>query len=185
MGTWWGVRIGRGCRFYGTPLFQRAERSVIEIGPMCRFRSRQRSNPVGVNRRCVVATLKPGAEIHIGASTGLSGTTVTAARRVTIGARVLCGANTTITDTDWHGLEPIPRRSEGAVDPVSIEDDVWLGLGAVVLKGVTIGRGTVVAAGSVVTQSLPPMVVAAGNPACVLRSLEPDEKAGSVQAPEV
>lgn len=170
---WWGVAIGHGCRFYGPPLFSRTEHSSIEIGAMCRFRSLQSSNPVGINRRCTIATLKPGAEVRIGLRSGFSGTTITAAESVTIGDRVLCGANVTITDTDWHGLEPHANRGVAAVAPVVIEDDVWLGLGVVVLKGVTIGRGTVVAAGSVVTRSLPAMVLAGGNPAKVIRPLSP------------
>jgi acetyltransferase-like isoleucine patch superfamily enzyme len=176
---WWGVQIASGCRFYGTPILQRARGSRIEIGPRCRFRSRQASNPVGIDRKCVVATMKPGAVLRIGASSGFSGTAITAAQSVVIGERVLCGANVTITDTDWHGTGPLPQRSPAGVAPVVIEDDVWLGLGVVVLKGVTIGSGTAVAAGSVVTSSLPAMVLAGGNPAQVIRALGAEGDAGA------
>ena len=104
---------------------------------------------------------------------GFSGTVIAAAESIVIGDRVLCGANVTITDTDWHAINLSERSTPGtaASAPVSIEDDVWIGLGAVVLKGVTIGRGTVVAAGSVVTRSLPEMVIAGGNPARVIGQL--------------
>ena len=126
---WWGVEIGPDCRFYGVPILRRAPDSAIRIGSSCRFRSLQSSNLVGLNHRCVVATLYPGAEITIGSEVGLSGTSVTAAQSVVVGNRVLCAANVTITDTDWHGLwpgAPGERRRAGAAAPVSIEDDVWL-----------------------------------------------------------
>jgi acetyltransferase-like isoleucine patch superfamily enzyme len=56
--------------------------------------------------------------------------------------------------------------------PISIGDDVFIGMHSLIMKGVTIGRGTVVGAGSVVTKSLPSYCVAAGNPATILRYLE-------------
>ena len=170
----WGVDFGPGCRFYGLPIIRRAPDSVIEVGPRCRLRSLQSSNLVGVNRRCVIATLRPEARIVLGSDVGLSGTSVTAAASVTLGDRVLCAANVTITDTDWHSTEPGGphcRRPAGAVEAVRIEDDVWLGLGVVVLKGVTIGRGSVVSAGSVVTRSVPEHVLAGGCPAKPIREL--------------
>jgi maltose O-acetyltransferase len=55
--------------------------------------------------------------------------------------------------------------------PVTIEDEAWVGAGAIVLPGVTVGRGSIVGAGSIVTRDVPGGVVAAGNPCCVLREL--------------
>ena len=74
--------------------------------------------------------------------------------------------------TATHPVEPGPRRDkwEGSA-PITLEDNVWLGGGVVVLPGVTIGRDTVVGAGSVVTRDLPAGVVAVGNPARVVREL--------------
>jgi acetyltransferase-like isoleucine patch superfamily enzyme len=65
--------------------------------------------------------------------------------------------------TDVHEKRPEDDRD------VVIEDDVWIGSRAIVLKGVTIGRGAVVAAGAVVTKSVPPYAIAAGTPAKVLK----------------
>jgi len=169
---YWQVPFGRGCTFYGPALLGRAEKSTITVGRGCTFRSGMKSNRVGLNRPCSLSTLAPGASLTIGEGCGFSGTVIAAAERITIGDRVMCGGNTTITDTDWHGLLPSERRRPGRTAPVVLEDDVFLGLGTVILKGVTIGRGTFVAAGSVVTKSLPPMVLAAGNPARVVRPLE-------------
>jgi acetyltransferase-like isoleucine patch superfamily enzyme len=85
----------------------------------------------------------------------------------------MCGANVAIMDTDWHSLDAEQRQAgtAGLSTPVLIEDDVWLGINVTVLKGVTIGARTVVAAGSIVTRSLPADVIAAGQPARVVRAV--------------
>jgi len=169
----WGIEMSGGCRFYGRPIFRRAPRSSIVIGKHCRFRSRPTSNLIGINRPCIVATLRENARIRIGEGCGFSGTTIGSAVSIIIGNNVICGANTTITDTDWHHVDPSRRRDPVDVpaSPVVFEDNVWLGLNAIVLKGVTIGRNSVIAAGSVVTRSIPANVIAGGVPARVLRPL--------------
>ena len=167
----WNVQLGRDCAFYGRTLLHRSAGSTIRIGDNCRFRSARWSNHAGINRACMVSTLRPGATLTIGSTCGFSGTVVVATESIVIADRVLCGVNSTITDSDQHGIHPSERRAVGQSAAVWIQDDVWIGMGAVVLKGVTIGHGSIVAAGSVVTQSLPPMVIAGGNPARVLREL--------------
>lgn len=170
--AWEGVSLGPRCRFFGVARFERVGRSRIEIGADCVFRSVRWSNPVGVDRPCMVSAIGSGARVVIGDDAGFSGTVICAAEEIVIGDRVLCGSNVTIVDADWHGLDPTDRRGHvGATAPVRIEHDVFLGLGAVVLKGVTIGHGSVIGAGSVVTRSVPPLSVAAGNPARVIRDL--------------
>ena len=73
-------------------------------------------------------------------------------------------------DSDFHGVAD--RDDGGKAAPITIEDDAWLATRAVVLKGVTVGRGAVVAAGAVVTKDVPPYTVAAGVPARVIRHIE-------------
>lgn len=91
--------------------------------------------------------------------------------RISIGADVQIGPNVQLL-TPTHPLDPAVRRSGlEAAEPITIEDNVWLGGGVIVCPGVTIGRDTVVGAGAVVTKDLPPGVLAVGNPARVLRSL--------------
>lgn len=168
---WWGVRLGRGSVFMGRPRFRRHPGSRVVIGPGCRFNSSPSSNLIGVNRPCIVSTLKEGAELVIGDGCGFSGTVIGCATRITLGRNVRCGANTLITDTDWHRDDP---RS-GPDAPVDIGDNVWLGVNVTVLKGVTIGAGTLVGAGSLVTKSLPANVVAAGVPARIIRAIKVKE----------
>jgi galactoside O-acetyltransferase len=85
----------------------------------------------------------------------------------------MAGANSSISDTDWHPIDPISRNAgdAGASSPVIIEHDVWLGANVMVLKGVTIGAGSTIAANSVVTKSIPSGVVAGGIPARVLKRI--------------
>jgi acetyltransferase-like isoleucine patch superfamily enzyme len=99
---------------------------------------------------------------------------------VLIGEHCLIGPTVEIFDTDAHALDPGMRSAAPAMGQVVIGDSVFLGSRVTVLKGVTIGQGTVVGAGSVVTTSLPARVVAAGNPARVLRSIDGSEAAHPV-----
>ena len=82
------------------------------------------------------------------------------------------GGNTLITDFDWHDVDPLKRHmSEGGSSPVIIEENVWLGTNAIVLKGVRIGKNSVIGAGSVVSSDIPSNVIAAGNPCVVKKKL--------------
>jgi acetyltransferase-like isoleucine patch superfamily enzyme len=84
------------------------------------------------------------------------------------------GANTTIVDTDFHPLDPTERRlrpAEAKTAPIFIEDDVFIGMNCLILKGVRLGQGSVVGAGSVVTKDVPPGSIVAGNPAQVIRRI--------------
>jgi len=91
---------------------------------------------------------------------------------VTVGDRALLGPAVQLLAAT-HPLDPA-LRAQGleSAEPIAIGDDVWLGGGAIVLPGVTIGDRAVVGAGSVVTRDVPADVVVAGNPARVIRSLE-------------
>jgi acetyltransferase-like isoleucine patch superfamily enzyme len=137
--------------------------------------SDSRFTALGVTRPVILRTMRSGASIHIGAHAGLSGTVVCAAQSVSIGAECLMGSNVLVADNDFHPLAPAQRR-HSEVDiisaPVVIEDNVFVGTGSMVLRGVTIGSDSVIGAGSVVTRNVPAGVVAAGNPARTLRPLD-------------
>src|SRR5665647_1186465 len=147
---WWGVNLNQGCTFRGYPCFRRHPGSRISIAANCEFLSSHTSNLIGLNRPCMISTLVDGATIAIGANCGFSGTVIGCATKIVLGDNVRCGANTLITDTDWHTDDP----RTGPDAPVTIEKGVWLGVNVTVLKGVTIGENTLVAAGSVVSKSL-------------------------------
>ncbi|WP_437597701.1 sugar O-acetyltransferase [Sorangium sp. So ce590] len=114
-----------------------------------------------------------GAQITIGARCFANfGLVALDVAPITIGDDVQFGPNVQLL-TPTHPVEPEPRRKKWeAAKPITIGNNVWLGGGAIVLPGVTIGDNTVVGAGSVVTRDLPANVVAVGNPARVIRTLD-------------
>jgi maltose O-acetyltransferase len=113
-----------------------------------------------------------GYRIRVGARTFVNyGLVALDVASITIGDDVQVGPNVQLL-TPTHPVEPDARRAKWeAAEPIAIEGNVWLGGGVIVLPGVTIGENTVVGAGSIVTKDLPPNVVAAGNPARVVRSI--------------
>jgi maltose O-acetyltransferase len=113
-----------------------------------------------------------GYRIRVGARTFVNyGLVALDVASIEIGDDVQIGPNVQLL-TPTHPLEPDARRAKWeAAEPIAIEGNVWLGGGVIVLPGVTIGENTVVGAGSIVTRDLPPNVVAAGNPARVVRSI--------------
>ncbi len=114
----------------------------------------------------------PGAKLVIGAGTYLNyGVSFSAHRELLIGENCLIGNYAVVMDGDYHDL--FDHRLPGKSAPVIIEDDVWLGLRVTVLKGVRIGRGSVIGAGSVVTEDIPPYSLAFGVPAKVIKALKP------------
>ncbi len=169
-----GVTIAKGWACYGLPILQKHTQSTLMIGENANFRSTVRSNPLGANHPCVLSTRTPHATLIIGDGFGMTGGSIVCEERVTIGHHVTMGANSIITDTDFHPLDPDQRRDspqEGATKPVVIEDDVFIGMNALILKGVRLGKGCVVGAGSVVTRDVPPYQVVGGNPARIIKAL--------------
>ena len=96
------------------------------------------------------------------------GVRISAADSITIGNSVMIANGVYITDADWHGVYDRSQRAP-AVTPVIIHDNVWLGDRCAVLKGVTIGENSIVAANAVVVKNVPANVVVAGNPAKVVK----------------
>ena len=117
-------------------------------------------------------TVDYGENIHVGARTFINNNlTALDVARITIGEDCQIGPNVQLL-TPTHPVEPQPRRDKlEAAEPISLGDNVWLGGGMIVCPGVTIGDNSVIAAGSVVTHSLPANVIAVGNPARILRAI--------------
>jgi acetyltransferase-like isoleucine patch superfamily enzyme len=169
-----GVPWGRGWKFYGVPILQKHRRSTMIIGDHLELRSIPHSNALGPFHPVILSTRRPGARLVIGRGFGMTGGTICAEESITIGDQVWVGGNCTITDTDFHPLrleDRLARPLDGATAPVVIEDGVFIGMQSLILKGVTIGSRSVIGAGSVVTRSIPPGVMAGGNPARVIRPL--------------
>lgn len=123
-------------------------------------------------RLCVWPAEPGSGEIRIG-DYGLvcPGVRIGSAAGVFIGDNCMIASGAYITDSDWHGL--YDRVSTGTASPVTIAENVWIGDGAMVCKGVSVGRNSVIGAGAVVTRDVPENAVAAGNPAGVVKRLDP------------
>lgn len=107
-------------------------------------------------------------------------TSISVAQKVKIGNHCLIANGVRISDNDGHPIKPLKRRQRVLIDkesikPVIIEDDVWIGVNAIILKGVKIGKGAIIGAGSVVTKDVPSNSIAAGNPAKIVKVIEASE----------
>ncbi len=125
------------------------------------------------NGSILVQARKKDSNIAIGNNTAISNNvSIIANKSIEIGENCMLGELVSIVDSDFHNIIPdLRHKSRGKVLPVKIGDNVWLGSRVTVLKGVTIGDNSVIAAGGVVTKDVPDNVVAAGVPAVVIKEL--------------
>ena len=91
---------------------------------------------------------------------------------ISVGHHVVISERVVMRDSDNHTIRSLVESSDGQAitSPIVVEDNVWIGMNATILKGVTIGEGSIIAAGSVVTRSIPPHCLAAGVPATVIKT---------------
>jgi acetyltransferase-like isoleucine patch superfamily enzyme len=142
------------------------------------------------NVEAAIVFEKDSARISIGSRTHVGGGTVLAAAcNIEIGDDVLVAFGALIMDHNSHSLSFRERRDDVRewiqgrkdwtrvqIESVRISDKAWIGARAIILKGVTVGEGAIVAAGSVVTRDVPPWSIAGGNPARVIRALTEEER---------
>lgn len=102
------------------------------------------------------------------------GVRISSADDIVIGDNCMLAGSTFITDADWHGTYD-RVGTIGISSPVHIKDNVWIGDRATICKGVTIGENSIIGTGSVVVRDIAPNVIAAGNPARVVRELDPEQ----------
>jgi acetyltransferase-like isoleucine patch superfamily enzyme len=164
----------------------------VKLLPSARFLNAQRDpSRITINQGCIIGAeffvFGHGGQIEVGQDCYVGeGTRLWSGAKISIGNRVLISHGVNIFDNDTHPMNPAkrheqfleirrrghPRQIDLADQPVTICDDAWIGANAIVLKGVTISEGAVVAAGSVVTKDVPAYCVVAGNPARVVKQLE-------------
>jgi len=154
-------------RFHSLPLIQKYKNSSIKIGTNFVACSNPKNNTIGVFQKVIIKTCSPKAVIQIGNHVGISGATISSNSTITIGNNVLIGSGVLITDSDAHSINPKFRNDKSKImsSPIVIEDDVFIGARSIVLKGITIGRGALIGAGSVVSQDIEAFAIVAGNPA--------------------
>lgn len=180
-----GIRLGKRFEGYGRIYISVHPKSNVVIGDDCKITSDEAYNPLSRNIRACICAERENAVIKIGNHTGMSSPCVWAKQKIIIGDFVNIGADCILMDSDAHDLDwkirDSLRKSNGreTLDtatakcaPIIIEDHVLIGTRCIILKGVTIGARSVIAAGSVVTKSIPKDCIAGGNPAKVIRELK-------------
>lgn len=168
-----GLNIKGRVILRGLPLIEITEHASIIIENNVTLNSRNKGYHVNLHSPVRLFVDRPGAEIRIGENTRIHGTCIHAWKRISIGRGCLIGGNTQIFDANGHELS-FPYVEDrihtiGSAKPITIEDNVWIGTNCLILPGTSIGRGSIIAAGSVVIKSVPPFVIAGGNPAKVIK----------------
>ncbi len=167
-------RVAVGAKWRIRGLIYIKNQGVITIGEKLLVNSYWKANPIGVGERTVII-VKPKAILNIGKNVGISNSAIICHHQITIEDDVMIGGSCCIYDTDFHSIDFEDRVYFGSVDvkkaPVMIGKGVWLGARVMVLKGVQIGARSVIAAGSVVTKSIPEGEVWGGNPACFIKKI--------------
>lgn len=166
------VKCGKGLEINGRIFCVSNSADGIVIGKNVSINSSHSSNPIGGDSKTTLFA-KGSGKIRIGNNCGISNSTIFAVDSIIIGDNVLLGGGTKIYDSDFHWLDLERRMKEdgGASKPVVIEDGVFVGAQTIILKGVTIGKESVVGAGSVVTKSIPAGEIWGGNPAKFIRCI--------------
>ena len=140
--------------------------------------------------RGVIVFEKNYSKISFGKNTAINGgSLISVANTIIIGSNVLISYDCVLSDHDGHSLNPFIRENDLPIllngnskswenvniSPIIIEDNVWIGARSIILKGVTIGRNSIIAAGSVVTKSVLPNTLVGGNPAKEIKKLNFNE----------
>lgn len=158
------ILLGRKVSYHHPVVFQGRGRLVIEDRVSLGFGlAGARNTPILLQPR------ELGAEIILEEGCAvMNGCELIARTSIRIGRNTLVGPSTWITDSDFHGVAPYLRRTNGKTSAVVIEENVWIGAKVMILKGVRIGKDAVVAAGSVVTKDVASGAIVAGNPLKVI-----------------
>jgi len=132
------------------------------------------SYPDGSSYRTALSTYFPDALISIGSKCSINGTVIHCNEKVVIGNNCMFGPGTVIVDNNSHRIskEFNERNKKAESKPIIIKDNVWVGMNCLIMKGVTIGENSIVAAGSLVIKDIPCNCLYGGHPARLIKTLE-------------
>ena len=177
------IKYGKNLLLKGIPIIFNKEGARLTIGNNCTIKSSLLSNLMGLYSRTIIVTRAPEAEIAIGNNVGISGTTIYARKKITIGDNTCIGGNCKILDNDFHPIDWEERNKlmsdvhggDSSLIPakeIKIGKNCFIGCNSIILKGTVLGEGCVVGAGAVVAGKFEAYSIIAGNPARVIRKLE-------------
>lgn len=167
-----GIHYGKNFRSCGSILFRKYGGSIT-LGNNVSVNSHRIADPIGGDCKTIFVTTGSGI-IKTGNNVGISNAVFFASNNITIEDEVCIGAGSKIYDTNFHSIYPNERLNGNTnvkTAPVIIKKKAFIGGHCIILKGVTIGEGAVVAAGSVVSKNIPDYEVWGGNPACFIKKI--------------
>lgn len=167
------IKLGKNIKFRNMPIIEAGKGTSLVFGDNVVVNSERREYFLNMHSPCKFLLDKFGAKIIIGKNTRIHGTCIHAYSSIEIGENCLIAANTQIFDGSGHDLaleNPDNRiNTYGSSKPIKIGNSVWIGANSIILPGVNIGYGSVVAAGSVVTKNIPEKCLVGGNPAKIIK----------------
>lgn len=158
----------------GNPIIDVRQGARVDIGDAVTLNSDNRNYHLALFTQTKLLARNTGAHIAIGAGTRVHGSCIHATKSIEIGKNCLIAGNCQIFDCSGHSIYDIDQMRETTIEttkPICIGDNVWLGTACIVLPGSSIGRGSVVSAGSVVRGIFPEYSLISGNPAVLVKSL--------------
>ncbi|WP_319800655.1 acyltransferase [Luteolibacter arcticus] len=164
---WKGCETAGSAIVNGFPYIRRKGSGRIVIGENVTINAARWSNWLGVSGSMTLS-VEDGAVLELKRGAGVSSLQIVANVGIEIGEDSLIGAGCLLCDSDMHEI-PLGSARPVAMAPIKIGRQVFIGAHSIILKGVTIGDGAVVGAGSVVTSDVPAGALVAGNPAKVIR----------------
>jgi len=176
-----GVEFKRDIVALGIPIVYVNPRATFSIGKNFVFKSGKHFSQIG-RPHPTYFTVRYNGVLTIGNNVAISNTAIVCEESITIGNNVRIGANVVIYDSNFHSFEVEKRtaKSEDRSDilrkPVVIEEGAFIGSHVTILKGVIIGRNSIIGSASVVTKSIPPNEIWAGNPAKFIKVLKAEDK---------
>lgn len=169
------LKIGRNIKCWGSVMISKSPDSSIKIGDNVRIGSYPLRAGIAIYSKFKIQTFFK-SRVLIGNRVAFSGTSITCrTTSIEIDDGTIIAPNVIIVDSDFHSIWPAQNRTyDMGYDrdkSVKICANVWIGMNSIILKGVTIGENSIIAAGSIVATDIPANVVAAGNPAKVVKNL--------------
>ena len=177
------VEYGKNLLLKGVPIIFYKGGAMLMNGENVTIKSSFLSNLVGLYSRTIIVTRAPEAEIEIGDNVGISGATIYARKKITIGENTCIGGNCKILDNDFHPIKAEERnrllRDENGGNSdqipsreIKIGKDCFIGCNSIILKGTVLGNNCVVGAGAVVCGKFEDNCLIVGNPASTIKKID-------------
>jgi len=157
------INVKNDLKIFGMPLINIHKNAKLIIGENVTINSDKYNYHISMHSPVKIVADVEKAEIIIGKNSRINGACIHSKEKIIIGKNVLIAANTQIFDNNGHNIsfDNVSNRinTKGISKPVHIEDNVWIGANSIILPGVKIGEGSIIAAGSIIKTDVPKMTI--------------------------